>query len=433
MHKFFSAVLLLILAACPWAVAQSIPISDAEAAFNVAKQIDAEDGGKLWGLTVCGPLIFADSQTQDVVANQADKEGKLTQKGNVWVGRLPKDFTPANFAADWAGVHWTMLMWPIPTEPRDRRRLLAHECFHRIQNELKLPATDANNGHLDTKDGRIWLQLEWRALERALSERGPARVAAVHDALTFRMYRRALIPSAAAREDALEMNEGLAEYTGYRLASLNAADRRAAAIANVHDGPFKQTFVRSFAYVSGPAYGMLLDESALSWRKGLKPDTDIGSVLAKAYSVPSVLASEANAKAVAKKYQGEELFTVEADRETRRQARMAEIKKRFVDGPVLVLPPFSKFSYGFNPNNVASLDDNTIFYPYVRVTDDWGILEANGALLVRDKGRITKVVVPATKDTAGNAIKGDDWKLDLEPGWKVVSGARVGDQTVKKE
>ncbi len=427
------AVLLLFVAA-QFAAAQSIPTADAEKAFATAKQINTEDGGKLWGMPVCGPLIFADPETHDIVANQADKEGKLTQKGGAWVGKLPNDFTPANFAADWAGVHWTMLMWPIPTEPRDRRRLLAHECFHRIQNDLKLPAADSNNGHLDTKDGRVWLQLEWRALERALSDRGPARVAAVRDALTFRMYRRALIPNASARENALEMNEGLAEYTGYRLATENAADRRAAVIANLHDGPFKTTFVRSFAYVSGPGYGVLLDEAAIPWRKKLKPDTDIGSLLAKAYGVQSVLATESNAMGLAKKYQGEELIAAETDREGRRAARIAEIRKRFIEGPVLVLTPATKFSYGFNPNNVANLDDNTIFYPWVRVTDDWGVLDANGALLVRDNTRkIVRLVVPAAKDGSGASLKGDDWKLDLAPGWKIVAGERSGDQAVKKE
>ena len=424
-------ILLLFLAAL-FASAQSIPTDAAAKAFDVAKQINAEDGGRLWGVPVCGPMIFADPETHDIVANEADKEGKLTQRGNVWVGKLPNDITPANFATNWAGVHWTMLLWPIPTEPRDRRRLLAHECFHRIQNDLKLPAADANNGHLDSKDGRIWIQLEWRALERALSERGPARAAAIRDALTFRMYRRSLIPAAGDRENALEMNEGLAEYTGYRLATLSAADRRAAVIATLHDGPFKQTFVRSFAYISGPGYGILLDESGLSWRKNLTPTTDIGSLLAKAYGVPSVLASQANAVAVARKYQGEELVAVETDRDLRRQARLAEIKKRFVDGPVLALTPMSKFGYGFNPNNVVSIDDNTVFYPWVRVTDEWGVLEANGGLLVRERGLIKKVVVPATKDATGTSLRGDDWKLDLAEGWKVADGDRGGDQTVKK-
>src|SRR5512141_986652 len=122
MHKL-TAVLLLILAA-QFTAAQSIPTDAAAKAFEVARQIDAEDGGKLWGMPVCGPMILADSQTHDVVANQPDKEGKLTQKGSVWFGKLPNEFTPANFATEWAGVRWTMLMWPIPSEPRDRRRLI---------------------------------------------------------------------------------------------------------------------------------------------------------------------------------------------------------------------------------------------------------------------------------------------------------------------
>ncbi len=423
----------MLVAAPAFSEAQSIPADAAARGFALARQIDAEDGGRLWGVPVCGPLIFVDPKTHDAVANQADKEGRLTQTGSVWAGRLPNEFTPANFATEWSGVHWTMLMWPIPTEPRDRRRLLAHECFHRIQDGLKLPAADANNGHLDTRDGRIWLQLEWRALERALGERGPGRVQAVKDALLFRAYRRQIITDAARRENALEMNEGLAEYTGYRLASANASDRRVAVIANLHDGPGKQTFVRSFAYVSGPGYGVLLDESGVPWRRTLKADTDIGALLANAYAVALPAASAASAMAAAKTYQSDELIEAENEREILRQARAADIRKRFIDGPVLVLPPFGKFSYGFNPNNVVGLDDNTVFYTYVRVTDEWGVLEANGALLVRENGRITKVVVPAARDAAVASLKSDDWTLELAPGWKVVAGERGGDQTLRKD
>jgi hypothetical protein len=414
------------------AAAQSIPLSDAEKAFVLAEQINLEDGGRLWGMSVCGPLIFADPKTHEVVANRADAEGKLTPKEGVWVGRLPDDLTPANSAVEWAGVHWTILTWPIPTEPRDRRRLLAHECFHRIQHDLKLPATDANNAHLDSKDGRIWIQLEWRALERALSERGKARVQALKDALSFRQRRRVLIRDAAAREDALEMNEGLAEYTGYRLASTNPADRRAGVIANLHGGPYKPTFVRSFAYVSGPAYGLLLDESGVRWRTQLRADTDMGVLLARAYRLPLPQGTEREATAAAESYEGDELIAAEEYRETKRQAQAAGIRKRFVEDPVLLLPPSSRFSYGFNPNNVVSLDENTAFYPWVRVTDEWGVLEANGGLVVRENGRVVKVVVPAANDANGSPVRGDDWKLDLAPGWKIVPATRGGDQTVEK-
>jgi hypothetical protein len=81
----------------------------------------------------------------------------------------------------------------------------------------------------------------------------------------------------------------------------------------------------------------------------------------------------------------------------------------------------------------VSLDENTAFYPWVRVTDEWGVLEANGGLLVRDNGRIVKVVVPAAKDARGSSVKGEDWRLDLAPTWGIVPGARSGDQTLEKE
>jgi hypothetical protein len=87
--------------------------------------------------------------------------------------------------------------------------LLLHECFHRLQKKLGLPARDAVNNHLDTLNGRIWIQMEWRALERALRQTGPARQAAIADALLFRSYRRSLFPGSANHENALELNEGL--------------------------------------------------------------------------------------------------------------------------------------------------------------------------------------------------------------------------------
>ena len=85
----------------------------------------------------------------------------------------------------------------------------------------------------------------------------------------FRQERRRLFPKAAAAENALELNEGLAEYTGARL-GLRLPEQRLAyatyALARQLDAP---SFVRSFAYASGPAYGLLLDEALPDWRRGL--------------------------------------------------------------------------------------------------------------------------------------------------------------------
>ncbi|ULT23417.1 hypothetical protein KUH03_30125 [Sphingobacterium sp. E70] len=60
-------------------------------------------------------------------------------------------------------------MLPLPEHRDDRINLLAHESFHRIQPELGFKLNNANNNHLDEKDGRISLRLEFEALKKALA------------------------------------------------------------------------------------------------------------------------------------------------------------------------------------------------------------------------------------------------------------------------
>src|SRR6185369_13484981 len=114
------------------------------------------------------------------------------------------------------------------------------------------------NSHLDTLNGRIWIQMEWRALERALRQTGPARKSAIADALLFRSYRRSLFTDSAGNENALEINEGLAEYTGVKLSSADLQETVMRADIILRQARNNPTFTRSFAYVSGPVYGALL-------------------------------------------------------------------------------------------------------------------------------------------------------------------------------
>jgi hypothetical protein len=97
--------------------------------------------------------------------------------------------------------------------------LLIHEMFHRIQPQLDLLFPDLPNNHLDTPDGRYWMQLEWKALSRALGSSGDIRLAAVRDALAFRAARRGRFPGAVESERILAINEGLAQYTAIVVAA----------------------------------------------------------------------------------------------------------------------------------------------------------------------------------------------------------------------
>jgi hypothetical protein len=419
--------------------AQTAPIDQAKAAqyFEEARRLSAADGGRLWGVALYGPMFFVDPETSEVVANQADTEGKLTKHGAVWTGKLPPEIGAANTAVRWAGVQWTMVLWPLPAYRHERAALMMHECFHRVQAELGLPARDAVNSQLDTRDGRIWLELEWRALERALADIGDiVRVnCAITDALVFRAWRRALFPGAAEKEDALEMNEGLAEYTGQRLANPAPGELRAAAIIILHDGVNRRSFARSFAYISGPAYGALLDSapgSTGAWRKGLKPDADLGEMARTAYHVLVGTPAAPPPLSWLRAYDGDEIIALETERDARRQAVLAAARARFVDGPLLLLPAVKEINYSFDPNNVVSLDDNLTLYTPVKVADEWGVLECEkGAVLAREKGLLVRAQVPAPADPAARPVKLDGCTLDLHAGWTLTPAGRPGDFLVR--
>jgi hypothetical protein len=441
MTRYSSPFILLIAMAAssfstPQAGAQeqAISLTLARKYFGEADVICRRDAGQLWGRSLCGATLFVDPGTLNVVANQADKEGRLAQKDGVFVGKLPENVGAANTAVSWAGVRWTMIMWPLPSNRYARARLMLHEMFHRVQDELGLPAGNPSNNHLDSMEGRVWLQMEWLALREAVTHRGAERKQAIADALLFRAVRRQLFQQAAAEERALEMNEGLAEYTGVRLSGRTPDEWAGYLAAQLDQAAYGNSFVRSFAYTSGPAYGFLLDETKTLWRKGLKASDDLGLMLQKAYSIklPEDLKREAEARLSL--YGGDEMRLNETAREARRQQTLAKFRAKLVDGPVLVIPLTESFNYTFNPNNLASLDGVGTIYPTLRASDAWGTLNVtDGALMTRETGKAARVFVAAPVNTTAGSIKGDGWTLELNAGWRLEAGERAGDYILKRE
>ena len=399
--------------------------------FAEAQQIAAHDAGKLWGRSMTSPLIFADPRTRTVVASERDAQGRLQPQGRVFVGKLPDDVTIANNALNWSGTHWTMLRWPLPENRYTRQRLLAHELFHRLQPALGIPGGDVANAHLALGEGRILMRLEWRALAEALIRSGEARRSAIADALMFRTRRRQLFEPAAVEERSLELNEGLAEYTGFKLSGLPEAvlpDRAAVQLANYEA---MDNFARSFAYASGPAYGLLLDAADPRWRKNITPDSDLGELLRAAYRITPRNVTDLDMRVAT--YAAGRMVAEEKTRAERFAAQQKELRAKLVDGPTLALPVGSKFSYGFDPNGAIPIEGVGTAYQSLRVTDDWGVLEveSGGALLLRGDRGITGVRVPAPTD-AQNLLAGNGWKLTLNADWEIVANGVAGFSLRKK-
>jgi hypothetical protein len=424
----------VFLLVCLPAASSAMDVAVAQRYFEQARAACEADNGRLWGVSLCGPMMFADRQSRGIITNQADAAGVLKKEDGVYTGRLPESVNIANTAVTWSGTRWTQIALPLPGDDVDRLALLMHESFHRIQNQLGFKGAEAANAHLDSVDGRVLMQLEWRALTKAIGADGRERQQAITDALLFRAQRRSWFPRAGEEEGALERTEGLAEYTGVKLAGDPAVQKRMAAKA-LSAGAHKPSYVRSFAYASGPAYGLLLDETAPArsegnWRKKVLAGSDLGTLLQAAYSVKLARDLGAAVEDRSMQYDGGTLKHAETVREENRQRLMREYRASLVDGPTISIP-LRHMSIQFNPDELFPLGEAGTVYPTLRVSDVWGILTSErGALM--DAGW-QRVSVAAPRDASTRPIRGDGWTLDLKPGWTIEAIERQGSFVVKEE
>jgi hypothetical protein len=341
---------------------------------------------------------------------------------------LPQSVIVSNAPAEWEGKRWTMLIWQtIPEDAFVRRIMFEHESFHRIQPALHLMAPDTPGLHLDTQEGRLWMQLEWHALAAALVQNGPAQTQAIRDALAFRAHRRALFPGSAKIENGLEIAEGIPEYTGTVAGAPDTASARWHTIGRLTNPDQSATYVRFFPYISGPPYGLLLDERLPGWRTKLNEDSDLGEMLAS--TLKGRVTDDAEARADI--YGAAAIRIAESDRARKADAEKARYRALLVDGPTLLLPRAGKFAFSFNPSTLISLGDAGTVYPTFHVVSGWGTLDVKeGALVPTDFSRAT---VAAPSDTKGSHISGPGWTLDLAPGWTIVPAAKAGNYMVKAE
>src|SRR5687768_2538736 len=161
--------LYLLAGVAPPAVAQ-VDQQRAQVFFNEARALCERDGGRLWGVSLCAPMVIADRRTQTVATSQpAPEEARPRLLGLV------------NAPVQWGGATWSAYMWDDVANrtPRERKELFLHELFHGVQPQLGLTLPALAAEHLDAADVRYWLRLEWRALARALRESGEPRNLAI--------------------------------------------------------------------------------------------------------------------------------------------------------------------------------------------------------------------------------------------------------------
>jgi hypothetical protein len=408
------AILAYVLMGHPSPAVAQVDQQRARQFFEEAQALCTRDGGRLWGASICMPMVIGDARTQTFATSQPAPDAPRPRLIGILMGPI-----------QWGDGMWAALSWDMVANqpPRVRNAMFLHESFHIVQRRLGLAVPTVSAEHLDSPEGRYWIRLEWRALARALRDSGAARATAVRDALAFRQARQQRFPDMVETERALEINEGVASYTGIVLAAQSRAEAITSALDELTGQASGESYVRTAAYASGPAYGLLLDAASPGWTRTMRASDDLAAMLMRALAIRPA----ADVEASAARYGGAEIRASERQREEQRRARIAELRLRFVDGPVLVMPGGGG---GFSDSHGAVVipEVGTIWFGDYRMKGPWGALEATKGVLLSTDGRTRRLPAPARRDET--TFSGDGWTLNVATGWVVREGARRGDYEV---
>jgi len=394
-------------------------ITKFENIFKGLEKYLSKENGKLWNHQLYGSLLLVNQDNRTIIANEKDTKGILKKNGEIYTGILPNEINIANTAFDWNGKRWTMVMLPLPKDYNERLNLLTHELFHRIQPEIGFANLHQKPcSHLDNIDGRIYLKLELEALKKALATNNEDQQKEhIKNALLFRTYRHQIFPNAKENENLLELNEGLAEYTGTTLSDRNDKDLKThyiQAIDNLYENP---TFVSSFAYRTIPVYGYYMKQKDKAWNLKISEKTNLTDFITEFFNISIPVNLKDSVFQIKEDYYYTQINDFETKREKKQKELIAMLDKKFKENPILVIP-FQNMNISYNPSNLIPYRDLGIVYPNLRITDNWGILTVEkGALVGKNWG---KVIVSEPTKITDKIIEGEGWKLELNNDWQLT-------------
>jgi len=399
------------------------------------KEIDSicyADNGKLWGVNLNGPTMFVIPENKLIIANQADKANALKLTDGLFIGELPDNLGRANTALEWNGVKWTMVLWNSISEndPYSRRKLFVHESWHRIQNELGISPVMTSNSHLDELEGSILLKLEFLVLKNTLlASNSDDKKSHLKNALTVRKYRQLKYPK--NNENVFERHEGMAEYTGFKLCGLDQNIIPKVIAKQLELSINKDGFANSFAYITGRAYGFILDGFSANWLEKILEGKSIPEI---AYQIinteisSDTLELKTRLNEIIRFYNAETIVKTETEKFGQQQELVKEFRQKFIVGERLIIPN-NNLNFTFNPQEKLIALEDGVVYTTMRLTGEWGILEvSNGIFRSNDW---TYFMISAPHDAKSGTIVQPDYKLILNENWEIIS-IKGGKYTLKK-
>ncbi len=137
--------------------------------FAEADALCAREAGRLWGVSLCGPMVIADAASDTLAASEPTPDAARPQLLGI-----------VNAPVGWEDQRWSAYVWGmIPADdPQARGRLLIHELFHRVQSELGLMVMGRRtpiSRNRTAATGCGWSGGRWPSVRRAVNASRTAR------------------------------------------------------------------------------------------------------------------------------------------------------------------------------------------------------------------------------------------------------------------
>jgi hypothetical protein len=391
----------------------TIDKSIAEKYFSLFDQLRKADKGNLWGVKLPRKMLLIAPESYIFVSNEPLPTYNTQKSGSVFYGQYPKSKAIANTSVVIEDVPWTMVMWPLSKSMDRALELMAHESFHNLQHQLDIEVSVMAIPHMEEKDARILFRLEMNALFHALYSND---LDAIHHALLFRKMRFDKYRESKNEEVLLETQEGLAQYTGYKLAYTNNQLKKRLR-ENIENMAGKSSLSRATAYTSGPLYGQLLDASGKMWRDSVIRSFNAYDLVMRCFNIKKKVLNEINYDEVKMHYNFNEINKEESERYEKRQQKITMYTSKLIEDNPLKIDLIER-QIGFNPNSIIPMGTNGNVYEYFELRDWFGKLIAKkGALMTNDWNH---VYVSKPMNISDNRVEGDGWVIELKDGCSVL-------------
>ena len=393
--------------------------------FRLTEEICNKDNGQLWGENLYGPVMYVDNRNRAIYANVADKENNLKAKDGIFTGVLPRERIINASVIDFGGTKYAMV--PLPEE-EDSYRIASRtirSLFHAFQDRNGLSPSAFSTRHLNDRNARLYLKLEWKALTYALGYSGEARNQAVRDALVFRGARRELFPEAVTDENKFETYEGLTTFTYMRLSTAGPDEMKQRILEYLDRSYQNRSYAWGYGFVHGALYATLLDQKGFDFKQIKEPDYDLGKATLEAYNITLPAVCRDVAGSLAMSYDIQAIRAEESERLKMINEHTRRIVTTFLERPVVVINMESP-NFSFEPEDIIFLDTLGTLYRKLRVSDNWGRLAVDdgGALITNDLRSLRISARNLTEERSH--ISGEGWNLILNDGWQAAGDGKGG-------